>query len=153
NNIRCIQRLGRRGLSSACIEGILSCSARYIAVMDADLQHDEALLPKMLAMIKERRLDIVVASRYAANGSVDDWQRSRVVISDWAAGLARLVVSAELTDPMSGYFLVERSAFVAAMRELSGQGFKILLDIFASSPRPLAFGELPYRFRCRVNGE
>jgi dolichol-phosphate mannosyltransferase len=153
SNIRCVQRLGRRGLSSACIEGILASSAPFIAVMDADMQHDEALLPKMLAMIKEQQLDIVVGTRYAANGSVGDWQRSRVVISDLASRLARLVVKAELTDPLSGFFVIARSAFAAAMRDLSGQGFKILLDIFASSPRPLAFAELPFHFRCRVHGE
>ena len=152
-NIRCVQRLGRRGLASACIEGILSSSAPYIAVMDGDLQHDEALLPEMLAQIKAKRLDVVVASRYTQAGSVGDWQQSRVVISDVAGRLARLVVKADLTDPMSGYFMVERNAFTAAMRSLSGQGFKILLDLFASSPRPLNFAEVPLTFRQRLHGE
>jgi dolichol-phosphate mannosyltransferase len=152
-NIRCVQRLGRRGLSSACIEGILASSAPFIAVMDADLQHDESLLPKMLATIKEQQLDIVVGTRYGADGSVGDWQKSRVVISGLASRLARLVVKAELTDPLSGFFVITRAAFTATMRNLSGQGFKILLDIFASAPRPLAFAELPFHFRRRVNGE
>ena len=153
SNIRCVQRLERRGLSSACIEGILASSAPFIAVMDADMQHDEALLPKMLETIKERELDIVVGTRYGANGSVGDWQRSRVAISSLASRLARLVVKAELTDPLSGFFVIARGAFAATMRNLSGQGFKILLDIFASSPRPLAFAELPFHFRRRVHGE
>jgi dolichol-phosphate mannosyltransferase len=153
SNIRCVQRLGRRGLSSACIEGILASSAPFIAVMDADMQHDEALLPDMLAMIKDRELDIVVGTRYAASGSVGDWQRSRVMISILASRLARLVIKAELTDPLSGFFLITRDAFAQTMRNLSGQGFKILLDIFASSPRPLAFAELPFHFRHRVHGE
>ena len=152
-NIRCVQRLGRRGLSSACIEGILASAAPYVAVMDADLQHDEALLPRMLATIKERGLDIVVGTRYTADGSVGDWQHSRVVISNLASRLARLVVKAELTDPLSGFFLIDRRAFAETMRDLSGQGFKILLDIFASSPRALAFAELPFRFRRRISGE
>jgi dolichol-phosphate mannosyltransferase len=153
SNIRCVQRLGRRGLASACIEGILSSAAPYIAVMDGDLQHDEALLPQMLAQIKAERLDIVVASRYIEAGSVGEWQRSRVVISDVAGRLGRLVVKADLTDPMSGYFMVERNAFTAAMRSLSGQGFKILLDLFASSPRPLNFAEVPLTFRQRLYGD
>src|SRR3984893_5668550 len=153
SNIRCVQRLGRRGLSSACIEGILACSAPFIAVMDGDLQHDEALLPRMLATIKERHLDIVVGTRYTAGGSVGDWQKSRVLISTLASRLARVVVKTELSDPLSGFFIIERGAFGAAMRELSGQGFKILLDIFASSPRPLAFAELPFHFRRRAGGE
>jgi dolichol-phosphate mannosyltransferase len=152
-NLRCVQRLGRRGLSSACIEGILSSAAPYIAVMDGDLQHDEMLLPQMLAKIRAERLDVVVASRYTDAGSVGDWQRSRVVISDVAGRLSRLVVKADLTDPMSGFFMVERDAFAAAMRSLTGQGFKILLDLFASSPRPLAFAEVPLSFRQRLHGE
>jgi dolichol-phosphate mannosyltransferase len=153
SNIRCVQRLGRRGLSSACIEGVLASSAPYVAVMDGDLQHDEALLPQMLAKIKAEHLDIVVASRYVAEGSVGEWDHSRVAISDFACKLGRLVVKADLTDPMSGFFMVERSAFAGAMRQLSGQGFKILLDLFASTPRPFAFAELPLHFRERLHGE
>jgi dolichol-phosphate mannosyltransferase len=153
SNIRCVQRLGRRGLASACIEGALASSAPYVAVMDGDLQHDESLLPQMLAKIKAEHLDIVVASRYVAEGSVGEWDQSRVAISDFACKLGRLVVKADLTDPMSGFFMVERSAFAGAMRRLSGQGFKILLDLFASTPRPFAFAELPLHFRERLHGE
>jgi dolichol-phosphate mannosyltransferase len=152
-NIRCVQRLGRRGLASACIEGILSSAAPYVAVMDGDLQHDESLLPAMLARIKADSLDVVVASRYTQAGSLGDWQRSRAWISDIATRLGRLVVKADLSDPMSGFFMVERNAFANAMRSLSGQGFEILLDLFASSPRPLAFAELPLVFRQRLHGE
>ncbi|HEY3910895.1 MAG TPA: glycosyltransferase family 2 protein [Stellaceae bacterium] len=152
-DIRCLQRVGRRGLASACIEGAQSTSAPYVAVMDADLQHDERLLPQMLALLKQRRLDVVVASRYTAAAGLGDWQRSRVLISSFAGRLGRLVVKAALTDPMSGFFVIEREALAATVPRLSGQGFKILVDIFASSPRPLAFAELPLRFRCRVHGE
>lgn len=152
-NIRCLHRLGRRGLSSACIEGILASAAPYAAVMDGDLQHDEGLLPVMLARIKAERLDIVVASRHVGEGGVGDWQRSRVMISDFATRLGRLVVKADLSDPMSGFFLIKREAFAATMRSLSGQGFKILLDLFASAPRPLAFAEVPIKFRQRLHGE
>src|SRR5205085_23344 len=93
-NIRCLQRLGRRGLSSACIEGILASAAPYAAVMDGDLQHDENLLPVMLAKIKAERLDVVVASRHIGQGGVGDWQKSRIMISDVASRLGRLVVKA-----------------------------------------------------------
>ena len=91
-NIRCLQRVGRRGLSSACIEGILASAAPYIVVMDGDLQHDESLLPEMLAKIKGEHLDIVVASRHVAEGSLGEWQQSRVRISDFATRLSRMVV-------------------------------------------------------------
>ncbi len=152
-NIRCIQRVGRRGLSSACIEGMLSSAALYLAVMDGDLQHDESLLPRMLEKIKAERLDVVVASRYAADGSLGNFEASRVAISGFATRLSRMVVKAELSDPMSGFFMIEQSAFAGAMRRLSGQGFKILLDLFASTPRPFAFAELPLKFRERLHGE
>jgi dolichol-phosphate mannosyltransferase len=152
-NIRCLQRIGRRGLSSACIEGILASAAPYVVVMDGDLQHDETLLPEMLAKIKAERLDVVVASRHVGDGGVGDWEQSRVRISDFATRLSRIVVKAELSDPMSGFFIIERGAFTGAMRRLSGQGFKILLDLFASTPRPFAFAEVPLQFRQRVHGE
>ncbi|HEU0215881.1 MAG TPA: glycosyltransferase family 2 protein [Stellaceae bacterium] len=152
-NVRCVQRIGRRGLSSACIEGMLASTAPYLAVMDGDLQHDETLLPRMLAKIKAEHLDIVVASRHIAEGGVANWDKSRVRISEFATKLSRIVVKAELSDPMSGFFLIERSAFDGAMRRLSGQGFKILLDLFASTPRPFAFAELPLQFRERLHGE
>jgi dolichol-phosphate mannosyltransferase len=151
--IRCLQRIGRRGLSTACIEGALASAAPFIAVMDADLQHDEALLPEMLATLKAENLDIVVGSRHVAGGDLGDFAASRVRISGIAGRLARLVVQADLRDPMSGFFMLRREAFEGAMRGLSGQGFKILLDLFASAPRPLAFKELPYRFRSRLHGE
>jgi dolichol-phosphate mannosyltransferase len=151
--IRCVQRLGRRGLSTACIEGVLASSAPFLAVMDADLQHDETLLPRMLEMLKSSALDIVIGSRYAAGGGGGAWDPSRARISDLATRLSRLVVKAELSDPMSGFFMIRRPVFEAALRDLSGQGFKILIDLFASSPRPLAFAELPYQFRLRRHGE
>lgn len=153
SNIRCLQRIGRRGLASACIEGMLASSAPYLAVMDGDLQHDEALLPRMFEKIKAERLDVVIASRHAVDGSIGNFEASRVAISNFATRLSRLVVKADLSDPMSGFFIIERSAFDGAMRRLSGQGFKILLDLFASTPRPFVFAELPLHFRERVHGE
>ncbi len=153
SNIRCLQRIGRRGLASACIEGMLASSAPYLAVMDGDLQHDEALLPRMFEKIKAERLDVVVASRHVGDGNVGNFEASRVAISNFATRLSRLVVKADLTDPMSGFFVIERTAFDAAMRRLSGQGFKILLDLFASTPQPFSFAELPLHFRERLHGE
>lgn len=151
--IRCLQRIGRRGLSTAVIEGMLASSAPYLAVIDADLQHDESLLPQMLAAIKAEDLDVVIGSRHVAGGGVGDWDRRRVTISGFAARLARLIIAAELTDPMSGFFMISRSAFERAVRRLSGQGFKILLDLFASTPVAYRFKEIPYVFSQRQHGE
>jgi dolichol-phosphate mannosyltransferase len=111
------------------------------------------LLPAMLAAVSGEQIDIVVGSRYVDGGRLGNWSKSRASISDFAGRLARLVVKAQLHDPMSGFFMLRRPAFDAVVRHLSGQGFKILLDIFASSPKPLAFKELPYHFRVRLHGE
>lgn len=151
--VRCIQRVGRRGLSTAVIEGIMASSSPYVAVIDGDMQHDERILPRMLDALKSESVDIVIGSRHVAGGGLGDWGKSRVAISDFAARLSRVIVPAELTDPMSGFFMIRRSAFEETVRRLSGQGFKILLDIFASAPRKLRFRELGYEFRTRQHGE
>ncbi len=151
--VRCLQRIGRRGLSSACIEGMLASAAPYLAVIDGDLQHDEALLVPMLDVLKNGQVDIVVGSRYVSGGGFGAWDRSRANLSRTATWLSWVVVRAELKDPMSGFFMIRRDVFAVTVRNLSVIGFKILLDIFASSPRPLRFKELPYQFRSRQAGE
>lgn len=151
--VRCLQRIGRRGLATACIEGVLASAAPYVAIMDADLQHDERLLPQMLKRLDSGRLDLVVGSRYMPGGSVGDWDRSRARISWLATSLARLVCKSDITDPLSGFFMCRREVFERAMRRMSGQGFKVLLDLLASSPEPLRVSEIPYNFRERQHGE
>ncbi|MBL8202204.1 MAG: glycosyltransferase family 2 protein [Chromatiales bacterium] len=152
-HVRCVQRIGRRGLSRAVIEGVLATSAPYVAVMDGDLQHDEALLPRMLEQSRRAGVDIVVGSRYCPGGSAGEWEKSRARMSWLATRLSRLVVTAQLSDPMSGFFMMRRELFQSLVRDLSGEGYKILLDLFATSPRPLNFVELPYTFRSRGAGE
>ncbi len=152
--VRCIQRIGRRGLASACIEGMLASSAPVVAVIDADFQHDERLLPEMFELIGRGNLDVVVGSRYSVNGGIAAWDKSRAAMSRLATRLARLVLKADLHDPMSGFFMIRRDAVVACVKAgVSGIGFKILLDLFATSPTPLRYRELPYQFRDRVAGE
>jgi dolichol-phosphate mannosyltransferase len=152
--VRSIQRIGRRGLASACVEGILASSAPYVAVMDADLQHDEQLLPSMLAMLKmESMIDVVVGSRYAERGSTGVWSRHRALLSSIATRIGRSILQVPITDPMSGFFMVRREVFQGSVRRLSNIGFKILLDILASSPRPLQVKEIPFHFRERRAGD
>jgi dolichol-phosphate mannosyltransferase len=153
SRVRCIQRVGRRGLSSACVEGMLASSASYLAVIDGDLQHDERLLPSMLATLKSQDIDLVIGSRYMADGGIGDWNKSRAAISTFATRLSRLVLKADLSDPMSGFFMIQREAVERCVRNLSGMGFKILMDIFASSSQQPTFVELPYKFRARQAGE
>jgi len=152
--VRVIRRIARRGLSTACVEGILSSAAPYFAVMDGDLQHEDSVLPEMLRRLKDDDLEIVVGSRYADGGDASGLaSRHREKISELGGRAARLVLHAKLSDPMSGFFMMARSSFDTLVHRLSQQGFKILLDIFASAGRPLRFAELPFRFGPREHGE
>ncbi|MGA9767006.1 MAG: glycosyltransferase family 2 protein [Rhodomicrobium sp.] len=151
--VRCVQRLGRRGLTSACAEAVLASSAPYVAIIDADLQHDETLLPQMLAVLKEGVAEIVIGSRYTERKLSEGFSRARQTMSFIATRLAQSILGAKLTDPVSGFFMAKRDVFEGAIRNLSGIGNKILVDIFASSNRRLEFRELPYQFRARLHGE
>jgi dolichol-phosphate mannosyltransferase len=151
--IRVLERIGRRGLSSACIEGMLATPAPYIAVMDADMQHDESILPGMLERIKASHLDVVVGSRKAAGGSMGQFAADRVWLSNLGSRISRLVCHCDISDPMSGFFVVDRNYFFEVVRRLTGRGFKILVDLLASSQRPVRTAEVPYHFRNRARGE
>jgi dolichol-phosphate mannosyltransferase len=150
-NVRYLIRVGRRGLASACIEGMLATAAPILAVMDADLQHDETVLPAMLRTLRASDVDIVVGTRSAEPGQ-PGLSPLRLQISRIASLLSRLVVRAEISDPMSGFFMIRREFFEATVHHLSGVGFKILLDLFVSAPRPARFAEVPYRLQQRLHG-
>ena len=152
--VRCIRRIGRRGLASAGVEGFLASSSPYVALMDGDLQHDETLLPRMLSALQSGDSDIVVASRYVTGGScagLADHRRAR--LSQWGGLLANKVLRIPGSDAMSGFFIMRRDAFDALAPRLSAQGFKLLADILASSQLPLRLAEVPLQFRQRLAGE
>lgn len=152
--VRVIRRIGRRGLAGACIEGMLSSSAPYVAVMDADLQHDETLLPKMLAALKTGDVDLAVASRKAEGGAIGEGlSKVRAAGSNLANALAQKLLKVTLTDPMSGFFMLRRPIVDELAQKLSAQGFKILLDIVASGEGRLRIVEFPFVFRERREGE
>ncbi len=153
DNLRVLQRIGRRGLASACIEGILGAAAPLVAVMDADMQHDESILPEMLRRMRDENLDVVVGSRNMAGGSMGDFTKSRVKLSQLGRKLSLMGAEHELSDPMSGFFMVRVAAFERFAHRLSGIGFKILLDIVLSAGPGLRIAEVPYRFRQREHGE
>jgi dolichol-phosphate mannosyltransferase len=111
SRVRCIRRIGRRGLAGACLEGMLASQARYLAVMDADLQHDEAVLADMLECLRAGRADVAVASRYLDGGSAAGLSKQRSRVSRWSNALVRFLLGIDLTDPMSGHFMIRRDAF------------------------------------------
>ena len=151
--LRCLRRVGRRGLSSAVIEGALVANGAVIAVMDADFQHDERILRPMFDKLISTDADLVVATRYAEGGGIGDWDAKRARMSDFATRMANMLVGNQTTDPMSGFFMVRRDIFSSVIYDLSQQGYKILLDIISSSPRRLRIEEVPYVFRTRQEGE
>jgi dolichol-phosphate mannosyltransferase len=153
NRVRCLRRVNRRGLAGACIEGVLSSSAPFVAVMDADLQHDETLLPRMLDILKRGDTDMVVGSRYVEGGSSDSFSKQRATMSRFATAIARKLMGVDLTDPMSGFFMMRRDRFDPLAPHLATQGFKILLDIVITARGSLRIVEQPYAFATREHGE
>lgn len=151
--VRCLRRVGRRGLSGACIEGILASSAPYVAVMDADLQHDDTQLPKMLGLLQSGQAELVVGSRYVEGGSADSFNRQRRGFSEFATMIAKRLLRVEIADPMSGFFMIRRDRFEQIAPQLSVHGFKILLDIVATARGQLRTIEIPFTFGSRLSGE
>lgn len=154
-NVRILHRLGRRGLAGACIEGILSSTAHFCAVIDADLQHDETRLPTMLALLQsDPALDIVIGSRNVEGGSAGNGlSRIRKWGSDTATGLTRRMLGITASDPMSGFFMVRRTSFNQVVTELQTAGFKILSDMLSAARGRWKVAEVPYTFRSRHSGQ
>jgi dolichol-phosphate mannosyltransferase len=151
-DVRLIRRIGRRGLSSAVVEGMLATVAPIVAVIDGDMQHDEAALPALVAAIEEDQADVAIGTRYADGGSVGEWDRRRHRLSAIGTRLATLIVGRTVSDPMSGFFAARRTLVVEAAPRLSNVGFKLLVDLLASAPAPVRIAEIPYHFRTRQAG-
>lgn len=152
--IRCIRRIGRRGLASACVEGILSTAAPFVAVIDGDLQHDETILPRMLAALETDQAEVVIGSRNVEGGAMGEGLSPiRRLVSDGGAALANAALPVKVGDPMSGFFALPRPLFEELAPRLTATGFKILLDVLLSAGRPLRIAEIPYTFRAREAGE
>ncbi|HEV2159805.1 glycosyltransferase family 2 protein [Bradyrhizobium sp.] len=153
SRVRCVRRIGRRGLSGACIEGILASSAPFVAVIDADLQHDETQLPKMLLLLASDQADLVVGSRYIEGYKSEGFNKQRAGASALATEVAKKMLRVEIADPMSGFFMVRRDRFEDLAPKLSVHGFKILLDLVATAHGSLRAVEIPYTFGARQHGE
>jgi len=150
--VRLVHRIGRRGLSSAAIEGFMACTAPIVGLIDADGQHDESILPKMIQRLIHEDCDLVVGSRYSGEGSAEGLSPLRKWVSSFATKLSSLILRGELHDPMSGFFVMRRTFLLSVVRSLSGMGYKILLDIASSAPPSLRIAEEPYHFRKRHSG-
>jgi dolichol-phosphate mannosyltransferase len=151
--VRCMRRIGRRAHAGACLEGLLSTQARYIGCMDADMQHDENLLVAMLDRMRSGNVDLVVASRYLDGGSLAGHSENRARLSRWANLFVQRMLGVDLTDTMSGYFMIRRDVFETLAPAISTQGYKLLIDILATRGVRLRSVEVPSMFRERLHGE
>ncbi len=151
--VRMIRRIGRRGLSSAVVEGALASTTPIVAVIDADLQHDEKILPQLYRAIAVEGNELAIGTRYVGDGSTGEWDEDRRKISRFATALASPIMKTRMSDPMSGFFAVRRDILLEAAPRLSSVGYKILLDLVASHPRPLKLAEVGYTFGTRQHGE
>jgi dolichol-phosphate mannosyltransferase len=153
-NVRLLERVGRHGLASACIEGLCSSLAPFLVVMDADLQHNPAILPEMLSALRDGQYNLAVGSRYIEGGGTGQWSNRRRRFSQVATLASRIVThQTNITDPMSGFFMIKRELFRETVYHLCGKGFKILLDILSSARSEVRLIEIPYTFRSRLAGE
>jgi dolichol-phosphate mannosyltransferase len=152
DQIRVMRRFTDRGLSSAVVAGMSVAKGDYLAVMDADLQHDESILPKMLRTIRNEGCDLCVGSRNADGGSYGEWSHSRRFISWTATALTKTALRVEIGDPMSGYFMMTRALFLKSAGRINPRGFKILLEFIGRNDN-LKIREIGYTFQNRIHGE
>ena len=154
-DVRVIHRIGRRGLSGACIEGILSSAAPYVAVMDGDLQHDETVLISMIASFNaDPELNLVIGSRNVEGGSSGNGLSGiRSFGSNMATVMARKLLKIRVQDPMSGFFMIKLESFSDVVGELQRQGFKILTDLLSASRGSWKIKEIPFVFKERQYGQ
>lgn len=151
-SVRVLRRFHDPGLSNAVLDGMAAARGDVLAVIDADLQHDPAILPEMFSRVASGTYDVVVGSRAIAGGGYGDWSAQRRLVSWIATLIARLLLRVPVSDPMSGYFAVSREAYEKTAPDINPKGFKILLE-FVGRNRSLKVGEIGYEFSNRLHGE
>ncbi len=153
NNVHVIRRIGRRGLSSAVLEGFLISKGDVLAVMDADGQHDMNVIEKLYRAIGKTKAHIAIGSRYVEGGSIGEWDERRYMMSRIATRMAISLCQVKVQDPMSGFFALDRETFEEVLPRLNPKGFKILLDILVHVPGVTSVVEIPFTFGIRTHGE
>jgi dolichol-phosphate mannosyltransferase len=150
-HVRWLRRTKNPGLGMAVVEGFSVAEGDIFACIDADLQHDPCILPRMVEEL-QNGADVVVGSRHVKGGGFAKWSRWRRFESWCANKSAQLLLGFEVKDLMSGYFLVWRKDFDRVQGQLSESGFKILLEILAKLRSPRV-KEVPYVFQPRAVGQ
>jgi len=152
SSIRVLRRFRDPGLSAAVLDGMTVARGEYLAVIDADLQHDPAILPEMVGLLASGTVDVCVGSRATEGGGYGDWSAARRLVSWVATLIAKVLLRVPVSDPMSGYFAITRAGYEQTASQINARGFKILLE-FVGRNRSLRVAEVPYEFRNRVHGE
>ncbi len=149
--VRGIRRFNSFGLSSAIISGFSAAKGDYFLVMDADMQHDEKILPDFIKAFEDGS-DIIVASRKSHGGKIEQWAAWRKLLSWIASKMATILLPIQVSDPLSGYFGIRRNVFNDLALRIKPRGFKILLEFLAHS-KGYKISEIGYTFRPRQHGE
>ncbi|MDV6237133.1 glycosyltransferase family 2 protein [Leptospira ellisii] len=151
--MRVLRRMDAKGLSSAVIAGMGSAKGNVFLVMDADLQHDERILPRLIDEIVSGRSDISIGTRYTNGGSTSDWSAIRRFFSVTATRLAKLFLPLPVSDPMSGFFAISRAQFEGTLEKINPRGFKILLEFLSRPSVAPRVSEVPFTFQSRRFGQ
>jgi len=153
SRMRCIRRVNRLGLAGAVIEGVLSSSAEFVAVIDGDLQHDEGILPQMRKSLANDGADLAIGTRVNDAAAERGLTPARQQLSNAGAYFFKRICGLSVSDPMSGFFMIRRRIVGQVAPKLSADGFKILADILLCAPPGLRIVETPYVFRKRRAGQ
>lgn len=151
DNVRCIQRVQERGLASAVRWGVQAAHGEVIVVMDGDLQHQPALIPRMLDALQAGH-DIVSGSRFLEGGAEKGLSRRRRRLSDWGNRLTNCFLGTVLSDPLTGFFATSRRRFLASIPLMQADGFKVFFDLVYCNRR-VSIRELPFEFQSRRHGK
>jgi len=149
--VRVLRRTSKPGLGPSVVDGFSAATGEALVCIDADLQHDAGVLPRMLEELRNGSI-LVVATRYMPGGGTTNWGPIRRLGCWGCTKLAQWLLGVKLRDPMSGYFMMRRADFLKVRSRLNVQGFKILLEI-AAHLQPGRISEVPYTFGPRVHGQ
>jgi dolichol-phosphate mannosyltransferase len=150
--VHCLRRTKDKGLYPAVFDAFAQASGRCLAVMDADLQHDESILPRLLDALLLRGRVLAVGSRHVPGGGVQDWNWARRLLSFAGNSLVAFLLGRGVRDPLSGFFMIDREVYRKIAPKLRPRGFKILMDILSRLPRDAAIEEVGYVFKPRRLG-
>ena len=152
DKVKLIRRFRDNGLSIAIFTGMLEAEGSVILVMDADLQHDEKIIPLLIESIKRDKFEVSIGSRDIEGGSYGDLSTKRKITSFIGKWFAKKFLKVDINDPMSGFFAISKSFFEEVKDQINPSGFKILLEFIVRKRTPRV-KEIGYKFRRRLHGD